>query len=97
MEARPVVNSKAPKTRPVVRLAGMHVYVYVYVYIYIAVELLSGPSLAFLMVINWAKFVFFYTVCQKHYTIGVSADLFLKRTSKLAFVFGHQLGPVSNH
>ena len=30
----------------------------IYIYMYVsAVELLSGPSLAFLIVTNWAKFV----------------------------------------
>ena len=32
---------------------------YIYIYIH-AVELLSGPSLGFLEVIIWSKFVFFY-------------------------------------
>ena len=31
------------------------------------VELVSGPSLAFLIVIIWSKFVFLNAVCQKHY------------------------------
>ena len=29
---------------------GMHIYIYIY-----AVKLLTGPSLAFLMIINWSK------------------------------------------
>ena len=42
--------------------AAIHIYIYMHMH---AVELLSGPSLAFLIVINWAKFVFLNTVCVK--------------------------------
>ena len=49
----------------------------IYIYIY-AVELFSGPSLASLIVIVWAKFVLKNSACQKHYKNGVSAN-FLKK------------------
>ena len=69
-------------------------------------ELLSGPSLAILKVIKWAKFVF-NTDCQNTTKYGVSA-IFQKKGhaifngyytngAKLAFLIWHQLGPVSNH
>ena len=78
---------------------------YIYIYIHIsAVELLSGPSLAFLIVTNWAKFVCFSTLFVKqHYkNKGFSRSFFKKKVraqfligtnwAKLVF-FGHQLGP----
>ena len=72
-----------------------------------AVELLTGPSLGVLKVINWSKFVFYQNiVCQKHYKIGDSAHFLLKNIaraiskvinwSKLAFLLDPQLGPINN-
>ena len=56
---------------------NVSVYVYIHNYMHVcicmyicAVELLSGPSLACLNVIIWAKFVFFNSVCQKRYKHG---------------------------
>ena len=50
------------------------------IYIY-AVELLSGPSLANLIVTNWAKLVKKkHCLSKKHYKIGVSADFSKKGT-----------------
>ena len=43
----------------------------IYIYMH-AVELLTGPSLAFSKVINWSKFVF---VGQNTIKIGVSAEI----------------------
>ena len=51
-------------------------------YIY-AVELLSGPSLGFLKVIIWSKFVFYKTpIVKKHYKIGVSALFFEQKIAR---------------
>ena len=47
------------------QLSNIYTYIYIAIYIY-AVELLSGPSLAFWGVIIWSKFVFsFNSACQK--------------------------------
>ena len=53
----------------------MLLYIYIYIYIY-AVELLTGPSLAFSKVINWSKFFSKKNIVgQKHYKIGISAQI----------------------
>ena len=84
-----------------------HTHTHIYIYIYIcAVELLSGPSLAFSGFIIWSKFVFLNTVCPQHYkNRGFSTFLNKKlRTnisgviiwSKLALLKRTQLGPENN-
>ena len=58
-------------------------YIYIYIYIY-AVELLSGPSLGFLKVIVWSKFVFYKRQIDKKNTIkiGVSTLFFENKVAR---------------
>ena len=56
---------KAKKVVPKLTLRHMSIYIYTFIYLFFAVELLSDPSLGFVIVTIWSKFDFFNTVCQK--------------------------------
>ena len=70
-----------------------------------AVELLSGPSSAFLIVNIWSKFVLKTLFVKQHYKIGVSADVFSKNARanlnsyslvQVGLFLDPQLGPDNN-
>ena len=99
-----IFNSKKGNFWTEIQLYSTQIYIYIYI---CAVELLSGPSLAFSGVIIWSKFVFLNTVCQKHYKNRGFSTCFEKKScaqknsgviiwSKFAFLKRTQLGPDNN-
>ena len=61
-------------------------FIYIYIYIYMLWSYYLGHAWGFLMVINWATFVFLKTLFVKNtIKIGVSADLFSKKEGTRIF------------